>query len=180
VHQIKLAQLRRPHLRFSFTLATFAASDGSQSSLNALGQTVLDAVRAEGISDFVINLMVMNYGAAAPQNCVVRQGRCDMAASARQAAINFHTRYSVPYAQIALTPMLGVNDVMDNIFTPEDAFALAQFAKQMHLAGLHFWSLDRDGPCLHGEPLVDATCSGMVDVPATEYLQAFVRGLKQI
>ena len=178
VHQIKLAQLQRPHLRYSFTLATFAASDGGQSSLNALGQTVLEAIRAEGITNFVINLMVMNYGDAVPQNCVVRQGRCDMATSAQQAAINLHARYAIPYAQIALTPMLGINDVVNNVFTPDDAFALAQFAKKMRLAGLHFWSLDRDGPCLDGEPLVAATCSGVGGVPATEFLRAFVRGLQ--
>ena len=178
VHQIKLAQLRRPHLRFSFTLATFAASDGSQASLNGLGQTVLQAVRDEGISNFVINLMVMNYGAAVSQNCVVRQERCDMAASAQQAAINFHERYAVPYAQIALTPMLGVNDVTQNVFTPADARTVAQFAKKMRLAGLHFWSLDRDGPCLHGEPQVAATCSGLGSVAGLEFMQAFRHGLQ--
>lgn len=178
VHQIKLAQLRRPHLRFSFTLATFAASDGSQASLNALGQTVLQAVREEGISHFVINLMVMNFGDAVPQNCVVREARCDMAASAQQAAVNFHQRYAVPYSQIALTPMLGVNDVMHNVFTPDDARALAQFAKKMGLAGLHFWSLDRDGPCLQGEPPLAATCSGLASVPATDFLRAFRDGVR--
>ena len=45
LQRIKVAQQRRPHLRISFTVATHAASDAGQASLNAQGQQVLDAIR---------------------------------------------------------------------------------------------------------------------------------------
>ena len=68
------AQQRRPRLRLSVTLATHAASDGSQRSLNATGEAVLDALRRHHADRVVVNLMVMNYGAADARWCVVRDG----------------------------------------------------------------------------------------------------------
>ena len=38
--------------------------------------------------------------------------------SALQAARNLHQKLGVPLAQIELTPMIGINDVVDNIFMP--------------------------------------------------------------
>lgn len=175
---IKTAQQRRPHLRMSFTLATFAASDGSQASLNAQGQQVLAAIRAVGLERYFINLMVMDFGAAAPAVCVVREGRCDMAASAQQAARNLHQKLGVPLAQIELTPMIGINDVVDNIFMPGDAIRLANFVKTEKLGGLHYWSLDRDTPCTDGKAQVSPTCNGIQGHTALAFARAFAWGLR--
>lgn len=173
VRQVKTAQRARPHLRYSFTVATFAASDGSGRSLNPLGETVLAAIRRHGLRDAVINLMVMNYGPASPATCVVRDGRCDMHASALQAARNLHQRHGVPLNRIAVTAMLGVNNVAENVLTLDDLKALARDARQLGLAGLHFWSLDRDRPCPAGDTALSPTCHSM---PAPEAL-AFTRAL---
>ncbi len=178
VQRVKFAQQAQPHLRFSFTVATFAANDGSGASLNATGQSVVRALQDFGVRDYVINLMVMNYGSAAATSCVVRQGRCDMAASAEQAVQNLRTKYALAPSQIAVTAMLGVNDVVENVFTPQDATQLARFAKAQGLAGLHYWSLDRDAPCINGATVVSPTCSSLNIVPARAYLQAFLAGLQ--
>ena len=176
--RVKAAQLRRPHLRLSFTVATLAASDGSQSSINAQGQSVLAAIREARLDNYFINLMVMDYGPAKPTNCVVRDGRCDMAASASQAVHNLHSRFGVPLAQIEVTAMLGINDVMENEFTPQDATALARFVRQEKLGGLHFWSLDRDMPCPGGATVVSPTCSSLNAHPALAFSRAFADGLR--
>ena len=147
VERITLAQRAHPHLRFSFTIATHAASDGSARSLNETGEQVLAALRKHGVQDYVLNLMVMDYGPASRKVCVVRRGRCDMGASAIQAAQNVHQKYKVPYAQIELTPMIGVNDVVENVYTLDDARATAAAVRKMGMAGIHYWSLDRDRPC---------------------------------
>lgn len=169
------AQQRHPGLRFSFTIATHAASDGSRLSLNATGETVLKAVRASGLRDYALNLMVMDYGPANAASCVVRKGRCDMAASAIQAARNVHEKYGVPLEQIELTAMIGVNDVLENVFTLDDARQLAASVRKLKLAGLHFWSLDRDKPCSKesgATGTADARCNGMKNVPAGAYARA--------
>lgn len=169
VQRIATVQKAHPHWRYSFTIATHAASDGSRRSLNATGEQVLAALRRHGVRDFVLNLMVMDYGPASGKVCVVRRGRCDMGASALQAARNVHRKYRVPFAQIALTPMIGVNDVVENVFTLDDARATVAAARKMGMAGVHYWSLERDKPC--GKPTqgADAGCSGMPDVPAGAY-----------
>lgn len=171
--RIATAQRKHPRLRWSFTVATLAASDGSQASLNPMAERVLAAVRASGIQDYVLNLMVMDYGPASAQACVLRGARCDMGASALQAARNVHAKYGVPYAQIELTPMIGVNDVVENVFTLEDAATVARGVRELGLAGLHYWSLDRDVPCTRELQGADAQCSSMPGVPAGAYWQAF-------
>ena len=172
VRRLVVVQQRRPSLRLSFTLATPAASDGSRASLNAQGQQVLAAIRSNGLRDYTINLMVMDFGAAVAANCVVRDGVCDMAASARQAAENLHSVHGVPYAQIALTAMVGVNDVAQNDTRPVDIEAIARFYGDKGLAGLHFWALDRDQPCERPPMGASPLCSGMPQVSAGEFSRA--------
>jgi len=176
VQRAVLAQQRRPALRFSFTVATHAASDGSDHSLNELGETVLRAVRQHGLRGYTFNLMVMDYGPASRKVCVVRKGRCDMGRSALQAAQNVQRKYGLPLNQIELTPMLGMNDVVENQFTVADMRLLARAVAQQKLAGLHFWSLDRDTPCKTPLKGADALCSGVPGVPAGAYLRAMGAG----
>lgn len=178
LQRIKIAQQRRPHLRMSFTVATLAASDAGQSSINSQGQSVLAAIREAQLDNYFINLMVMDFGPAKPSNCVVRNDSCDMAASARQAVHNLHAQHGVPLAQIEVTAMLGVNDVVENVFTPEDATALARWVRQEKLGGLHFWSLDRDTPCAGGATAVSPTCSSLNALPALAFSRAFAEGLR--
>jgi len=161
VARARNAQRSAPGLRFSFTLATHAASDGSRRSLNQTGERVLAAVRRHGLQDYVLNLMVMDYGPASRKVCVVRRGRCDMAASALQAARNVSEKYKVPLSQIELTAMIGMNDVIENVFTLEDAGSVAEAVQSQKLAGLHFWSLDRDKPCPAPMNTADGNCNGL-------------------
>jgi hypothetical protein len=169
VDRIALAQRAYPQLRFSFTIATHAASDGSERSLNETGEQVLAALRKHGVQDYVLNLMVMDYGPASRKVCVVRRGRCDMGASAIQAAHNVHRKYKVPYAQIELTPMIGVNDVVENVYTLDDARATAAAVRKLGMAGIHYWSLDRDQPCSKPSRGAEPNCNSMTNVPASAY-----------
>lgn len=178
VQRMKVAQTKWPRLRFSFTLATLAASDGTGAGLNATGVAVMNALKDANAQGYFINLMVMDFGPAAAAHCVVRDGRCDMAASARQAVANLHARFGVPLSQIEVTAMVGVNDVVENVFTLHDATALAQFVRSEKLAGLHYWSLDRDKPCADGAMAVSPECSSLNQVPELAYLQSFSHGLR--
>jgi chitinase len=170
--RIAAARQKHPELRMSFTLATWAAADGSGAGLNADGERVMRAIRAAGIGDFYVNLMVMDYGEATARNCVVVAGVCHMGRSAIQAARNLNERYGVPLDRIELTPMLGVNDVTSNIFTLDDARIVGRFVGESGLGGLHFWSLDRDTPCPHGGAGVSSTCSGLASVPPLGFTMA--------
>jgi hypothetical protein len=168
-------QRERPGLRLSFTLATHGASDGSGRNLNALGQSVLAALRRHGADGAaVINLMVMNYGPPDARWCVPKAdaSACDMAASALQAARNLHEQHGVPYRQIALTLMLGENDVAANTTTLADASTVARRARELGMAGVYWWSLDRDQPCPPGGARVSPHCHALPGVAAGAFRAA--------
>jgi len=174
--QIGAAQVRHPGLRWSFTLPTFAGSDLQHAGLNALAATVLAAAQNNGVRDFVVNLMVMDYGAPSPAVCVSIDRACDMARSAMQAVENLHAQFGVPYHRIELTPMLGRNDTAGSVTRLPDIRAIVRYVREQGLAGLHYWSLDRDNPCTDIAPRSD--CSGMPYAPLA-YTRAIEASLRE-
>ena len=136
-----------PEHPVTFTLATLAASDGSFGGVNSLGNEVVQAVLGSSLKNYVINLMTMDFGSASSSVCVVVSGSCEMAQSAIQAVKNLEHTYGIPASKIAVTPMIGLNDNTSETFTAGDVNTLTSYVKSKGLAGLHFWSLDRDTPC---------------------------------
>jgi hypothetical protein len=172
------AQSRYPGLRFSFTLATLGASDGSYGGLNALGDATVKAIKASTLTGYTINLMTMDYGAPATSVCVVKNGLCDMGASAVQAVKNLQHTYGIPASQIEITPMIARNDVSDEIFTLADVSTVSAYVRSAGLAGVHFWSLDRDVPCATATTSVTTNCSSVPNAPASlAYTNAFLAAL---
>ncbi len=166
-----------PDLRFSFTLATLAAADGSYGGVNATGDAVVRAVLASGLQNYTINLMVMDYGAASPSVCVVVNGTCDMGASAIQAVTNLMHRYGVPANRIELTPMIGLNDVVSETFTLGDVDTLTSQARNLGLAGLHYWSFDRDTPCAASSGQASPVCNSVDGTQPLQWTLRFLQGL---
>ncbi len=180
INMIAYAQQKDPTLRISFTLATLANANPTGTSLNALGDSVITKAKAAGIN-FYVNLMVMDYGNSSAV-CVMNAAgtNCDMNLSAQQAAKNLSKYYSIPLSKIELTPMIGVNDTVTNIVSLTNASNIATWTKANGLAGLHYWSFDRDASCVNA--YATTTCSSSVNgVPmqtsALQYLSAFASGL---
>jgi hypothetical protein len=119
----------------------------------------------------------MDYGTAGAGICVVSNGACQMGQSAIQAAYNLRDKWGVPFAGIELTPMIGGNDATTETFTPADADTVARFAMSTGLAGVHYWSYDRDVDCAPG--YASPTCNSIGGVGAHGYLKRFqAAGLK--
>ncbi len=156
VQRVKNAQAKYPRLRYSFTIATLGGN--SPQSLSQHGIWTVQAIKNAGLSNYVINLMVMDYGSTSPGNCVIGgNGRCDMGQSAIQAAKNLNSTYGIPFSKIALTPMIGGNDTTDETFSLADVDTMSAWARANGLAGVHYWSLDRDVDCPPGS--ASATCN---------------------
>lgn len=166
-----------PNLRFSFTLATLAASDGSYGGLNGSGDAVVRAVKASNLSNYTINLMVMDFGGASPGVCVVSNGKCDMGQSAIQAAKNLEHTYGIPASNIELTPMIGLNDVVSETFTLADVDTVVNYAVSHGMAGLHFWSLDRDTPCASNSGYASPICNSISGTTPLQYSKRFLHDL---
>jgi chitinase len=169
------AQSEYPNLQFSFTLATLGASDGSYGGVNSLGNEVVEAVLGSGLNNYVINLMTMDYGSASSSVCVVVSGSCEMAQSAIQAVENLEHTYGIPASKIAVTPMIGMNDTTSETFTIADVDTLTAYAVDNGLAGLHFWSLDRDTPC--ADTYASPTCNSISGATPLEYTNRFLSDL---
>jgi chitinase len=125
----------------------------------------------------MINLMTMDYGAPSAGVCVVSSGACQMGQSALQAAYNLHDAWGVPYANIELTPMIGGNDVSSERFTLDDIDVLAAFVVSHALAGVHYWSYDRDVDCAAGAASPTCNSMGIGYAGAHGYLKKFLTGL---
>jgi chitinase len=169
------AQSQYPSLQFSFTLATLGASDGSYGGVNSLGNEVVEAVLGSGLKNYVINLMTMDFGSASSSVCVVVSGSCEMAQSAIQAVKNLEHTYGIPASKIAVTPMIGLNDNTSETFTIGDVDTLTSYAAANGLAGLHFWSLDRDTPC--SDDYASPTCNSVSSTTPLEYTNRFLGDL---
>lgn len=164
-----------PNLRFSFTLATLGASDGSYGGVNSLGDMVVKAIKASTLTHYTINLMVMDYGGPSAGVCVVSGGVCDMGQSAIQAVTNLQHTYGIAANKIELTPMIGVNDVSNENFSIANADAITSYAVNNGLAGLHFWSLDRDNPC--NQSTASPTCNSVPSSTSLQYTKRFLSDL---
>lgn len=171
------AQGLYPKLRFSFTLATLAASDGSYGGLNSQGDMVVKAIKASALSNYTVNLMVMDYGSASASICVVANGQCDMGQSAIQAAKNLQHTYGIPLSKIELTPMIGMNDVTSEVFTAANVDTMVNYAISNNLAGVHFWSLDRDTPCSGSSNWASPTCNLVSGTTPLLYTKRFLTDL---
>jgi hypothetical protein len=171
------AQSTYPNLQFSFTIATLAASDGSYGGVNSLGAEVVQAVKASSLKKYVINLMTMDFGSASAGVCVVASGACEMGQSSIQAVTNLEHTYGIAAGKIAVTPMIGLNDNTAETFTAGDVDTLTNYAKSNGLAGLHFWSLDRDTPCATTTTYASPTCNSVSDTTALQYTKRFMSDL---
>ncbi|MFC1414020.1 carbohydrate-binding protein [Streptacidiphilus sp. N1-12] len=169
------AQATYPKLQFSFTLATLGASDGSYGGVNSLGNQVVRAVLGSSLKSYVINLMTMDFGNASSSVCVVSGSICEMAQSSIQAVKNLEHTYGIPAGKIAVTPMIGMNDNTSETFTTADVDTLSSYAKSNGLAGVHFWSLDRDTPCNY--TYASPTCNSVSSTTPLQYTKRFLSDL---
>jgi len=174
VQDVQVAQAQYPTMRFSFTVPTLGGS--ANPALGSEGVLVMNAITQFGLSNYLIDLMTMDYGSPPkPSNCVVVQGKCEMGKSAVQAAIDLNTQFGVPYSNIEITPMIGGNDTKGETFTISDAGIVSSFVKQQAIAGVHFWSFDRDRNCPPGP--AKSTCNSYGKGGTLGFTNAFITDL---
>ncbi|MCQ4082868.1 chitinase [Streptomyces sp. RB6PN25] len=163
-----IAQLQKSHpgLDVSFTLPvmpTGLTSDGTNLIANA---------KSNGVTIGAVNIMAMDYGSSysgdmgqyAIQAATATEGQVKSALGISDADA---------WKRIAVTPMIGVNDVSSETFTVADAAKLADFAKSKGLAWLSMWSAARDKQCSGGaKNYADPTCSSIVQ-SANAFADAF-------
>ena len=148
-----------PGLQVSFTLPVLP------SGLTADGDAVLTGAVQAGVKLSAVNVMAMDFGDGAAPNPSGQMGTFAIdAATATDAQVASALGISddAAWAKVAVTPMIGVNDTSDEVFTVANARQLAAFAASKHLAWLSMWSAGRDQQCPGGaQPSAEPTCSSI-------------------
>jgi len=156
-------QARDPGLQVSFTLPVLP------SGLTSDGDAVLTGAVQAGVNISAVNVMAMDYGDGAAPNPSGQMGTFAIdAATATDAQVASALGISddAAWSKVAVTPMIGVNDTSDEIFTVANAQQLAAFAASKHLAWLSMWSAARDTECPGGAATsAQPTCSSIVQTP---------------
>ncbi|MEU0029804.1 cellulose binding domain-containing protein [Streptomyces sp. NPDC006335] len=152
-------QDRHPGLDVSFTLPVMPEG------LTPDGVDLLANAKSNGVEIDTVNIMAMDYGASYSADMGTY---AEQAATATQAQVKgvLGLSDSAAWKAVAVTPMIGVNDVASETFTVEDAAQLVSFAKAKGLGWLSMWSATRDKQCPGGaKPSADASCSSVVQAP---------------
>ncbi|MFI9763930.1 cellulose binding domain-containing protein [Streptomyces sp. NPDC051963] len=153
-----IAELQQAHpdLDVSFTLPVMPEG------LTQAGVDLLADAKQNGVGIDTVNIMAMDYGPAYSGDMGTY---AEQAATATQAQVKsvLGLSDSAAWKTVAVTPMIGVNDVVTEIFKVDDATQLVNFAKSKGLGWLSMWSATRDKQCPGGtKPSADATCSSIL------------------
>ncbi|MFD5870598.1 cellulose binding domain-containing protein [Streptomyces sp. NPDC060322] len=156
-----IAQLQKSHpgLDVSFTLPVMPEG------LTQPGVDLIVDAEKNGVSIDAVNIMAMDYGASYSGDM---GDYAAQAATATQAQIKGVLGLSdaAAWKAVAVTPMIGVNDVATEIFTVEDAAQLVKFAQEKGIGRLAMWSGTRDAQCAGGaKPTADPVCSSILQEP---------------
>ncbi|MFC9848339.1 chitinase [Streptomyces sp. NPDC060223] len=153
---IALLQKERPDLQVSFTLPVMP------SGLDADSLALLESANDNSVAVSTVNIMTMNYGSSYDG---------DMGDYAITSAKAAHTQLEDVFGLssenawhgLALTSMIGVNDVANETFTLSDAAQVKTFADEQGIAWVSLWSTFRDQQCEDGSSNDDAAtdCSGV-------------------
>ncbi|MET8447754.1 chitinase [Streptomyces sp. NPDC005209] len=150
-------QRDRPDLEVTFTLPVMP------SGLDSDGLALLESANTYDVQVSTVNIMTMNYAESYDG---------DMGDYALTSARATHAQLKKVFALsdadawrgMALTSMIGVNDVAGETFTLSDAAQVRAFAEKKEIAWVSMWSSFRDRQCAHGrsgrdDPATD--CSGV-------------------
>lgn len=155
---------------------------------NGLAEEGTDAVAAflaAGVDLAGINVMTMDFGASKPAEDSMLEATTDaLTATHRQLGILYDNAGieltdATLWSKVGATPMIGQNDVADEVFGLGDATGLNAWAAEKDLGRISMWSLNRDATC--GTSFADTTrvsnvCSG-VDQGETTFAETLGAGM---
>ncbi|MFJ5954489.1 glycosyl hydrolase family 18 [Paenarthrobacter sp. NPDC092416] len=142
----------------------------SPAGLTAEGTAAVEQMLAAGVKLTGVNIMTMDYGdsRAAGQSMLQASIAAAEATHAQLGDIYANAGQDLGaqtlWRKLGLTPMIGQNDIVADVFTLEDAHGLHDFAQNKGIGRMSMWSLNRDAECGPNYPtlsVVSGACSGV-------------------
>jgi hypothetical protein len=153
-----IAKVQEKHkdLDVSFTLPVLPEG------LTQDGTNLLEDAKKNKVKVSAVNIMAMDYG---PKYDGDMGKYAVQAATATQKQVKSSLGIdddAKAWNTVAVTPMIGVNDVNVEVFKTDDAAEVKKFADEKKLAWLSMWSATRDKACPGGpKDQADPTCSSI-------------------
>jgi chitinase len=165
---IAALQKERPGLEVSFTLPVMP------SGLDSDSLALLASANEYDVQVSTVNLMTMNYGESYAGDM---GGYAITSATAAQAQLKkvFGTTDAGVWKGMALTSMIGTNDVDGETFSLADAAQVRAFAVEKGISWVSMWSTFRDQQCSAADSAKDdalTSCSGVKQGPGA-FAKAF-------
>lgn len=165
-----IADLQQQRREAGAELAVWMTLPVIPSGMTEDGTTAVQQMIAAGVDLAGVNVMTMNYGQAKDPNETMGEASIRALQSThRQLGVIYQLAEielsdATLWRKVGATPMIGQNDVFEDIFTLEDAQTLNSFAVDTTIGRMSMWSLNRDVPC--GPNYVDLrrvsdACSGI-------------------
>jgi hypothetical protein len=148
-------QAANPDLKVSFTLPVLPTG------LTQDGINLLQGAMNHGVRIDMVNIMAMDYGQAVDNNGQMGLNAilASEATQQQMASIGLNTK-------IGITPMIGVNDIVSEVFTLADAQSLVDYARNdPDVAMLSMWSVARDNGGSAGAHYASPDSSGIAQDP---------------
>ncbi len=165
-----LAALQEERAHTESPLAIWYTLPVTPDGLSVAGTDAVANALESGLDLTGLNVMTMDYG----ESKATKQSMGDAAESALSAT---HRQLSILYqraklrltdatvwAKIGATPMIGQNDVRNEVFTLDDARQLNEYTQKQGVGRVSMWSSNRDttcGPNYDDLRRVSDACSGI-------------------
>lgn len=151
-------------------LAVWVTLPVAPQGLTKDGTDAIALLLAGGVDITGVNVMTMDYGGSRQEGqSMLEASKSALTQTHRQLGILYeqagiYLNSSTLWAKLGATPMIGQNDVKEEIFTVEDAEGLNEFARSRKMSRMSMWSANRDVAC--GSNYVDTrvvsdSCSGV-------------------
>lgn len=152
-----LADLQREYAAVGRTLSVHYTLPVNPDGLSPESVRLLQNAKKQGVTISVVNIMTMDYG---PDLNMGRVATTAADGLYEQMVKIWPEKSSAElWGMQGNTPMIGVNDATNEVFSTEDARVLVNYANDKGIQLLAFWSVGRDQAC-STDGLLATTCSG--------------------
>lgn len=165
-----LASLQDERQKAGKPLAIWVTLPVTPQGLSEDGTDAVAQLLKNGVDLAGINVMTMDYGASKPKgDSMAVASKNALTQTVRQMGILYqaagiHLSTGTLWSKIGATPMIGQNDIRNEVFMLADAQELNKFAHDHGVGRMSMWSANRDVAC--GSNYVDTkvvsdSCSGV-------------------
>ncbi|WIB16726.1 MULTISPECIES: chitinase [unclassified Curtobacterium] len=148
-----VADLQEQRRAAGHPLAVWLTLPAAPGGLTTDGTRAVAQFLRAGVDLAGVNAMTMDYGASKGSSQSMYSASVETLQQVKRQLGILYTRAGTPlgdrtlWHKVGATPMIGQNDVQDEVFSLTDARKLNAWAKQQGLGRMSMWSLNRDTTC---------------------------------